>query len=110
MSNITLHGHEILGGLKDRSVGRSLAHIDNQTTVELAKIEQVAELQVARLHGLTFVGSQAMHGVAMVSQLEGQLAQLIPLATTRLQGVADVYAFCVAQVVVDTLHRMSGRC
>ena len=51
------------------------------------------------------VGSKA---VAMVSQMDGQLGQACPLAVTRLQGIADMTALSIAQVVADSA-RTIGR-
>ena len=42
----------------------------------------------------------------MLSQLEHQLANLVPLAASRLQAIADMTCLAVAEVVGDTLHRL----
>lgn len=48
-----------------------------------------------------------MQAVTMVSQMEGQLGQACPLAVTRLQGIADMTALSIAQVVSDAARRIS---
>lgn len=73
----------------------------------MAVLEARARIEAARAQAIGYVGQQAMQAVAMVSQMEGQLAQLCPLATTRLQGIADMTAFSIAQVVGDTVRRLS---
>jgi hypothetical protein len=93
-------------GVPARTVSRALASIDRNKQLKLADIEARAELEAARAHAVGYVGQQAMHSVAMLSQLEGQLANICPLATTRLQGIADIAALGIAQVVVDSARRL----
>jgi hypothetical protein len=73
----------------------------------LARIEQGAEMQVGRLQAVVYVGKRAMQEVALLSQLEGQLSAVVPLATSRLQGIADIVALEAADVVSETLRRVS---
>ncbi|WP_460841119.1 hypothetical protein [Nocardioides marmoraquaticus] len=44
----------------------------------------------------------------MVSQLEQQLSQMMPLATSRLQAIGDMHALASAEIVADTA-RWLGR-
>ena len=44
--------------------------------------------------------------VAMVSQLEGQLGAACPLAVSRLQGIADMTALSLAEVVSDAAQKL----
>jgi hypothetical protein len=92
---------------EDRALARQLDGLGRSTSVGLARIEAQAQLEAARAHAVGYVGQQAMHAVTMVSQLEGQLAQACPLATTRLQGVADMTALSIAQVVADAARRLA---
>lgn len=95
------------GGLRrgqSRGAGRALARIDDQVDVGLAEIEAKAELQVAKLAGAAFISKKAMHEVAMVSQLEQQLAALVPSATSRLQALGDMFALDAAEIVGDTVR------
>lgn len=89
-----------------RALRRELARIDGQRQVGLAKIDQAADLQAARVAALGYVGKRAMHEVAMVSQLEQQLSSLVPISTARLQGLADMSALAMADVVGDTVRRV----
>lgn len=91
----------------DRSVDRFIARVDGNARQELAIIEAQVDLQSARVHAVGYIGKQAMQSVAMVSQLEGQLAELVPLATTRLQAIADMTTLATAEVVAGTLRKIS---
>lgn len=92
----------------DKTLSRHLVGLERSKTVALAKIEQQAQVEAAKAHAVGYVGQQAMHAVTMVSQLEGQLGQACPLAVTRLQGIADIAALSIAQVVADSA-RSVGR-
>lgn len=74
----------------------------------VATLEAKAQVESTRIHAVGYVGQQALQAVAMVSQLEGQLAQICPLATTRLQGIADMTALAIAQTVGDASRRLSS--
>ena len=91
----------------DRAMSRQVAHIDRNRDLALIRLEAAAQLEAARVHAIGYVGQQAMQSVAMVSQMEGQLATICPLATSRLQGIADLTALSIAQVVADAGRRLS---
>jgi hypothetical protein len=98
------------GGLSSRGSryrGRALARLDAQTDFALAEIESKAEIQAARVLAVSYVGKRAMHEVAMISQLEQQLATLVPVATTRLQAIGDMVALSAAELVADTIRRVN---
>ena len=61
------------------------------------------------LDGIATIGATAMRNVAMVSQLEQQLAQAVPLATSRLQAIGDMTAFAMADAVSSSARRIRGR-
>lgn len=89
-----------------RTAGRHLARVDANTSMELATMNAGADLQAARVQAVCHVGRQAMQSVAMVSQLEGQLGQMVPLAVSRLEAIADMTAFATAEIVADTARRI----
>jgi hypothetical protein len=98
-----------LGGLpkrQSRVVSRELARIEEQGRLQLARIDQQAELQAERVSAIAYVGKRAMHEVTMLSQLEVQLAALVPGAAGRLQGIGDVTALAVADTVAETIRRV----
>lgn len=89
-----------------RQVRRELAQMDARGQVELARINQQADLQAERLAAIGYVGKRAMHEVTMLSQLEVQLSALVPSATPRLQGLGDLTALAMADVVGETVRKV----
>jgi hypothetical protein len=75
--------------------------------MKLAQIEQQADVQTARVQGVAYVGRQALHAAAMVSETEQQLARMIPEASGRLAAIADITALGLAEIVTDTVRRVS---
>ena len=72
--------------------GRELARISHATEIAVARSIAAAEVEAAILDGLQQIAARALQGVALVSQLEQQLGQVVPIAATRLQGVGDIHA------------------
>lgn len=83
---------------------RALARLEFKGELELATIQQQADLQTARVQAVAYVGCQGLRAVAMVSELEGKLGQLCPLAVSRLQAIGDIAALSVAEVVTETFR------
>jgi hypothetical protein len=97
------------GGLakrESRAVSRELSRLDAQGRVGMARIALAADLQAERVAAVGYVGKRAMQEVAMLSQLEQQLSALVPMATARLQGLGDLSALAMADVVSDTVRRV----
>ena len=109
MSNLT-PSRQSSGGLlqprDERLLSRELTHLERDRVVGLARLEVAAQLEAARVHAVGYVGQQALQAVALLSQMEGQLAALCPLATSRLQGIADMTALSIAQIVGDTARKV----
>jgi hypothetical protein len=95
-----------LMGRDVRTVGRELSKLDGRGRLELARIDQEADLQAERLSALAYVGKRAMQDIALLSQLEIQLSALVPAATPRLQGIGDMTALAMADVVSDTVRKV----
>ena len=89
-----------------RQVGRELSRLDGHGRLELARINHQADLQAERVAAVGYVGKRAMHEVAMLSQLEVQLSSLVPAAMVRLQGIGDLTALAMADVVSETVRRV----
>lgn len=110
MSNL-IPSHQSTGGLSqsrdERALSRQLARLEGGRVVGIARLEVAAQIEAARVHAVGYVGQQALQAVAMVSQMEGQLGQICPLAVSRLQGIADITALSVAQVVSEAHRRLS---
>lgn len=107
MSEITRYVDGRLARAEARGVRRELARMEAKAQTALGRIEIEADLQVARVHGLAYVGKQAMQATAIVSELEGQLGQMVPQARGRLQGIADITTLGMAEIVADTVRKVS---
>ena len=86
--------------------GRQLARITDSTVIEVARGAAIAEIESGKLDALQQIAGRAMQGVAMVSQLEQQLAQVVPIATSRLQAIGDLHALATAEVVSSAPRRL----
>jgi hypothetical protein len=106
MTNLVPGGANLPSSFQSRSLDRAVLRGRAQTALQIAAIENAADVQVARVQAVGYVGSQALHTVALVSQLEGQLTQLVPLAASRLQPIGDMTALAVAEVVADTVRKV----
>lgn len=97
------------GGLSrtpSRRLTRSLDHLEAGTRLDIARIEAAADIQAVRADAVTFIGKRAMRDVALLTQLEQQLALMVPLASPRLQAIGDITALALAEVVSDTLRQV----
>lgn len=92
---------------EDRALSRQLGSLDRSKSLAIARVEAGAQVAAARVHALGYVGQQGLQAVALLSQMEGQLGVVVPLAVTRLQAVADMTALTIAQEVGDTPRRLS---
>lgn len=95
------------GTRESRQVGRELSKLESRGRLEIARIDQEADLQAERLSALAYVGKRAMHEVTMLSQLEVQLSAVVPSAMPRLQGLGDITALAMADVVSETVRKVS---
>ncbi|UJH70448.1 hypothetical protein [Ornithinimicrobium sp. INDO-MA30-4] len=71
---------------------REVSRIVNRSELAVIKTAAAAHEADARLDAIDHIAGRAMQGVAMVSQLEQQLAQTVPIAASRLQAVGDIHA------------------
>jgi|SRR5581483_2938957 len=95
-----------LSSREAKGVGRELSRLDVQGRLALARIQQEGDLQVERIAAVAYVGRHALHEAAMLSQLEVQLSALVPSATPRLQGIGDITALAMADVVSETIRKV----
>lgn len=89
-----------------KRVGNTLAGINGQTDIDIARVEAAADVQCAKVDAVGAVGQRAMQGTAFLSQVEGSLGQAVPLAVTRLQAIGDLSALAMGMVVTDTVTRL----
>lgn len=107
MSDLMPYGYQLaLRRSQSRQVSRALSGLELHTRMASARIEAAAEVQALKADAVTYVGKRAMQDVAMISQLEHQLASLVPLAAGRLQAIADMTSLSIAEVVADTLRQV----
>ena len=65
-----------------RAVRAELSRLDARGQVELARINQQADLQAERVAAVGYVGKRAMHEVAMLSQLEASENRYIAVSVS----------------------------
>jgi hypothetical protein len=106
MSNLIPANSRSLNRTETRTLSRALNVVSHNCDVGLARTDAEAELQGARMMAVSYVGGRALEQVALVTQMEQQLATLVPLATSRLQAVGDMVALMAAEVVADTVRRI----
>lgn len=106
MSNLVPRSNGAMSKRQARYLGGQLARIDTEGLVEAAEINKEAGLQAERIRALGYVGKTAMHEVTMLSQLEQQLAGIVPSAAGRLQGLDDLAALAMADVLTDTVRKV----
>lgn len=86
---------------------RGLSRLAQSTDLAVARSTAIAEIESAKLDALQQIAGRAMQGVALVNQLEQQLAQVVPIAASRLQAIGDMHALATAEVVAQAPRRLS---
>ena len=87
-------------------VSRALSRVSSDTTISTAVIQAKAEVEAAKVDGVSAVAAEAMQDVALLSQVEQSLAQAVPHASGRLATIADLAAISIAGVVADAARRI----
>lgn len=90
-----------------RGTDRALARLQQRAALEMARIGETAVTQVARVEAVACVGRRAMFETALLTQAEQSLAQLVPLAASRLQAIGDIATLGMAEVVSDTVRKVT---
>lgn len=93
--------------LSNRGYSKSLTTLNRSTSLSLARVANETQVQEAVAIGVAQVGATAMRQIAMVSQLEVQLSQLVPAAVPRLQAIGDLTALAMAEVVSSCPTRLN---
>lgn len=93
----------------ERRVSRALGSLVAQTELRVAAIEGQGEVEEATVSAIGYVGRRGLQEVALVSQMEQQLAQLVPIASGRLQAIADITALSMAEAVANAAHHIGRR-
>ena len=87
---------------------RALGRIEGGKVLAIAKVDAVAQVQAAQIDAITAVTQRGLQGAAFISQVEQQLAQVVPLAASRLQAIGDIGTLALAQVTMDTANKLRG--
>ena len=69
------------------------------TTKALSRLQQQTILGTAQVQAKEYLGREAMYAVTALSELEGQLATMCPLATSRLEFIANTTAMSIARTL-----------
>ena len=80
---------------------REVSRIIGATDLAVVRVAAGAQVDTARLDAVDMVAMRAMQGVGLVSQLEQQLAQVVPIAASRLQAIGDMHAYASVNVVAS---------
>jgi hypothetical protein len=76
-------------------------HLPATTRRALTQMQQSVVINTARVQAQAYVGREALFAVADLSELEGRLASLCPLATSRLEAIANISAMSIARTLSD---------
>jgi len=106
MSDIQLYRP---GALEPRRVSKALDRLAAQTGLTVAEIQAQAEIEAEKIEGIGYVGAVAQQRVALLTQMEQQLSQTVPLAASRLQAIGDMAVLGMADVVGSAARRIGRR-
>ena len=84
------------GGLATTTTG---SRLPAATSRSLARIQHNAVVTTACVQAQAWVGREALFAVADLSELEGQLGALCPLAVSRLEAIANMTTLGIAQTI-----------
>ena len=99
----------VRSGRLARQTARDLAAIDHSTEVRSARVCAAAEVQQAKVDAVARTGAYAMQQVAIVSQMQQQLALAVPAASGDLDFIKSITVMCVGQIVADTGREVNRR-
>ncbi len=85
---------------------RALGRLSTETTIAIAFTQAKAEIEAAKVDGVSAVAAKALQDVALLSQMEQSLAQAVPHASGRLSTVADLAAIAIADLVANASRRI----
>jgi hypothetical protein len=76
--------------------GGKSPRIEARGDLRLAQIDTEAEVMAGKADAINYVGWRALQNVALLSQMEQQLAQAVTLASGRLAAIADMTALAMS--------------
>ena len=86
-----------------RQAGRALNRMENATTVEIARVNSRGDVHASKVDVVSDVTQRALQGAAFLTQVEAQLGAAVPMAVSRLEGIANIGALGLSQLVMDTV-------
>lgn len=89
-----------------RATNRALMELDDEAAMQIGRIDQLAEIQAAKVDGATYVGKRAMYDVTFLTQAEQSLSTLVPLASSRLEAIGHVTTLTVVDLVSDLARKL----
>jgi hypothetical protein len=95
-----------LSRFESRRFGKTLSVLEGNHQVALVQTEAKAREQAAKVDAVALVAERALTDIALLSQKEQQLAELVPLSTSRLQAINDLAVLAIADVVSDTARQL----
>lgn len=96
------------GSLEQRRLGRDLTHVSAQTSRAVARVQAAAEIEATKTDAIAHVAQRGMQNVALLSQMESQLAHAVPMASGRLAMLGDFAAMGMAQIVANAARNVRG--
>jgi hypothetical protein len=72
---------------------------------ELDHIKHQAIAQAARVRGIEFVAQEALFAIGALSDLEGRLIEMVPLAEPRFKAIVDVATAAMTAEVASVAGR-----
>ena len=87
--------------------GRAISKVVRGAELAVVKTAAAAHIETARLDAIDTVTSRALQGVALVSQMEQQLAKSVPIAASRLQAIGDMNALTMVNEIASFARRLS---
>ena len=97
------------GGGRARQTARDLAAIDHGTNIITARIAAASEIQQVKVDAVARTGAYAMQQVALVSQMQQQLALAAPAASGDLDFIKTMTVMGIGQIVADTSRAVNRR-
>jgi hypothetical protein len=88
------------------TTGRALSRLEQQHLIRTARVRSEALVQEEKIEAVCGLGQRAQQGVALMTQLEQQLSQLVPMSASRLQAIGDLTTLSVSEVVADAVRQV----
>jgi hypothetical protein len=107
MSAIEQYQWNNLPARQPRWVSRAQTQLNGSTEVGMARIESRASLQAAKTDALAQVGRHTMQEITLLTQMEQQCAQAVPLAASRVEAIGNMVTLAMTNLLMDTACKLS---